>query len=68
MGTDTRTYAYQPAHLTLHAEGIDLLIELSIGHATLEDITEYQGATALVADSSRHEVECDVERVDVGIV
>ena len=56
-------------HATLLSETAHLAVEVSGGHATLLDIAEDKcAATTLMVGTTVHEVEGDVERVDVGVV
>ena len=66
MSSDAGTNGNQFVDTTLHAECIDLGIEFGIGHTTLKNIAENE--RALLTLTACHEVEGDVQRVDVVVV
>ena len=68
MGRNIWSYTNDFADSTLHAERIHLTIEVGRGHTTLEDITQDQCTTTLVIYTTRHEVERNIQGVDVRII
>ena len=66
VGHQARPNADELVYAALLAQVIDLGIELSVSHAALVDVAEYQGAFG--SRTTGHEVEGNVQRVDVAVI
>ena len=66
MRTDAGSDTYQLVDAAFLAKVVDFAIEVGISHAALVDVAEYQ--CTLVAGATRHEVEGNIQRVDIAVV
>ena len=66
LGRDAGAYSDEGVDAALLAQRVHLAVQLLVGHAALEDVAQYERAADSLA--AAHEVEGDVERVDVRVV